>query len=134
MLEQEIDPKLLDEIKGRQKWITYKEKEILYEDYTNLKGDEIAIRVPIFSHLEFQIGKKDMLLIVDLSNSYASKAAVKAFTEAGKITEEIFAKTAVLGITGVKKILLNAVNRLTNVNAKAFSDIESAKNYLIDSL
>ena len=86
MLEQEIDPKLLEDVKQRRKWITYKEKEILYEDYTNLTGGEIAIRVPIFSHLEIQIGKTDMLLIVDLSNSYASKAAVKAFTEAGKMT------------------------------------------------
>lgn len=78
------------------------------------------------------MGKKDMLLIVDLSNSFASKAAVKAFTEAGKVTESFFAKTAVLGITGVKKILLNVVNKLTNVNAKPFSDIESAKSYLIE--
>ncbi len=78
------------------------------------------------------MGKKDMLLIVDLSNSFASKAAVKAFTEAGKMTEGFFAKTAVLGITGVKKILLNVVNVLTNVNAKPFSDIENAKNYLIE--
>ena len=107
MLEQEIDPRLLDEVKERQKWIAYKEKEILYEDYTNLNGEEIAIRVPIFSHLEFQMGKKDMLLIIDLSNSYASKTAVKAFTEAGKMTGHLFAKTAVLGITGIKKVLLN---------------------------
>ncbi len=132
MLEQEIDPRLLDEIKGRQKWITYKEKEILYEDYTNPNGEEIAIRVPIFSHLEFQLGKKDMLLIVDLSNSYANKAAVKAFTEAGKLTDHLFTKTAVLGITGVKKVLLNVVNKLTNVDARAFSNIESAKMYLIE--
>ncbi|KKL73202.1 hypothetical protein LCGC14_2077290, partial [marine sediment metagenome] len=34
MLEQYIDPKLLDEIKERMHWITHKGKEILYEDYT----------------------------------------------------------------------------------------------------
>jgi len=132
MLEQEIDPTLLDEVKELMKWIPHKGKEILYEDYSNLKGDEIAIRVPIFSHLELQMGKKDMLLIIDLSDSFANKEAVKAFTEAGKVTGEIFLKTAVLGITGVKKILLNVVNRLTQVNAKPFSDIKAAKDYLVD--
>lgn len=72
-------------MKNRQYWIKHKEKEkILYEDYTNLIGDEI------------------------------------------------FLKTAVLGITGVKKILLNVVNKLTNVNAKPFSNIEDAKDYLIE--
>ncbi len=131
MLEQEIEPKLLDDVKERQKWIKYKEKDILYEDYSNLTGKEIAKRVPIFSHLELKLGKKDMLLIIDLSNSYANDGAVKAFTEAGKQTEDLFSKTAVLGITGVKKILLNVVNRLTNVNAKPFSHIEDAKEYLI---
>ena len=48
------------------------------------------------------------------------------------MTEHLFAKTAVLGITGVEKILLNVVNKLTQVNAKAFSNIESAKDYLIE--
>ncbi len=131
MLSQEIDPKLLDDVKGRQKWTKYKGKEILYEDYSNLTGKEIAKRVPIFSHLELQMEKKDMLLIIDLSNSFANDGAVKAFTEAGKQTEDLFSKTAVLGITGVKKILLNVVNKLTNVNAKPFSKIEDAKEYLI---
>jgi len=131
MLEHEIDQELLAEVKERMELITYKGKEILYENYTNLNGEQISIRVPIFSHLELNMGKKDMLLIIDLSNSFANKGAVSAFTEAGKVTGHLFPKTAVLGITGVKKILLNVVNRLTQVNAKPFSDIEGAKEYLI---
>ncbi len=132
MLEQEIDQELIDEVKEKMDWITHKGKEILYENYTNLTGEQIAARVPIFSHLELQMGKKEMLLIIDLSNSFANKAAVNAFTQAGKVTGHLFPKTAVLGITGVKKILLNVVNRLTQVNAKPFSDIEAAKDYLVE--
>ncbi|HEC36866.1 hypothetical protein LCGC14_0766630 [marine sediment metagenome] len=132
MLEHEIDEELLNEIKDKMVWITHKGKEILYENYTHLSGEQIATRVPIFSHLELNMGKKDMLLIIDLSNSFANKDAVSAFTEAGKVTGHLFPKTAVLGITGVKKILLNVVNRLTQVNAKPFSDIEGAKDYLTE--
>ena len=132
MLEQYIDSKLLDEIKERMHWITHKGKEILYEDYTDLNGPQIAARVPLFSHFELKMEKKDMLLIIDLSKSFANKDAVSAFTKAGKVTGHLFPKTAVLGITGVKKILLNVVNRLTQVNAKPFSDIESAKDYLVE--
>ena len=47
--------------------------KIIYEDYTNFTGEEIAIRVPIFSNLEVQLGRTEMLLIIDLSNSFASK-------------------------------------------------------------
>jgi len=95
IVDQEIDPVLLDEIKERMEWITHKGKEILYENYSNLNGDEVSRRVPIFSHLELQIGKKDMLLIIDLSNSFASKAALSAFTKAGNVTVHLFTKTAV---------------------------------------
>lgn len=44
----------------------------------------------------------------------------------------LFSKTAVLGISDVKKKLLNGENRLTQANTKSFSDIESAKDYLLE--
>jgi hypothetical protein len=131
MSNEEFDAELLSQAKARMSWIDYKGKEILYDDYSGLTGDEMAKLIPVITHLTFESGKKDILLIVDVSNGYANKAAVSQFGESGNISKHLLTKTAVLGITGVKKILLNVVNTITSLNAKPFSSAEEAKEYLI---
>lgn len=70
-------------------------------------------------------------MLLDLRNSFANKDATDAFGESGKISKSLLKKTAVLGITGLKKILLNAVNRISSVEARAFNSEEEAKEWLI---
>ena len=131
MVEQDIDHETISDAKSRMKWITHKGKEILYEDYTNLTGEQIARLVPAITKLTEDNDYKDILLLLDLSNSYANKDAVNAFVESGKISKDRLTKTAVLGITGVKKVLLNFVNKFTNVGAKGLNTIEDAKDWLV---
>ena len=120
-----------DLIEERVKWINYKEKEILYDDYTNLQGDEFVEAIKVISNHLMNSGKKDILLLIDINNSYTNKTVVNAFTEAGKRVRPIVKKTAVLGITGVKKVLLNVVNKLSSIDANPFSTEEDAKDWLV---
>ena len=131
MVEQDIDPETISDAKSRMKWIPHKGKEILYEDYTNLTGEQIARLVPAITKITEDNDYKDILLLIDLSNSFANKDATNAFGESGKISKGRLKKTAVLGITGVKKVLLNFVNRVSKVDAKPFSSEEEAKEWLI---
>jgi hypothetical protein len=120
------------EAKVRMKWLNYKGKEILVDDYTNLYPEQFAPIVKIIANLTLESGKKDILCIVDESNSYANKDAVNAFVEAGKISKNLLTKTAVVGITGVKKIFLNIVNKISGVNAKTFATLDEAKEWLVN--
>ena len=120
------------EAKARMKWINYKGHEILLDDYTNIMPNQFAPLVERITNLTLQSGKKDILLIVDVTGAYANKEAVNAFSEAGKISKSLIKKTAVLGIKGVKKIFLNIVNKFTGLNAKPLNTIEEAKEYLIN--
>ena len=120
-----------DLIEERVKWINYKGKDILRDDYTNLQGDEFVEIIKTLTDHVINVGKKDILLLLDLNNSYTNKPVVTAFTEAGKRVRPVVKKTAVLGITGVKKVLLNAVNKLSSIDANPFSSEEEAKEWLI---
>ena len=120
-----------DLIEERVKWINFKGKDILCDDYTNLQGDEFVETIKTLTDHVMNVGKKDILLLLDLNNSYTNKPVVSAFTEAGKRVRPVVKKTAVLGITGVKKVLLNAVNRLTSIDANPFSTEEEAKEWLV---
>ncbi len=131
MNENEFSAELLNKAKARMTWEDYKGKEILIDDYSGLRATEMAELIPAITHLTFETGKKDILLIVDVSNAFANKEAVAQFGESGNISKHLLTKTAVLGISGVKKILLNVVNRLTSLDAKPFDSAEEAKEYLI---
>jgi len=119
------------EAQTRMKWITYKGKEILLDDYSNIMPEQFPSLIERITNLTFQSGKKDILLIVDVTGAYANKEAVSAFSESGKKSKVLLKKTAVVGITGVKKIFLNIVNKFTGLHAKALSTMEEAKEWLI---
>jgi len=119
------------EAQARMKWITYKGKEILIDDYSNIMPNQLPPLIENITNLTFQSGKKDILLIVDVTGAYANKEAVSAFSESGKKSKELIKKTAVVGITGVKKILLKVVNKFTGLNAKPLSTRKEAKEWLV---
>ena len=120
-----------DIIEKRVKWINYKEKEILLDDYTGLQGEELVETIEVLTNHLMDSGKKEILLLIDLNNSYTNKEVVNAFTEAGKRVRPVVKRTAVLGITGVKKVLLNVVNKLSSIDANPFSTEEDAKEWLV---
>ncbi len=131
MLEINIDAELKNKAKSRMIWVNHKGTDILYEDYTNLRGVEIAELVPAITQITIKEDYTNILLLLNLNNSFANKDALDAFGASGKISKDRLTKTAVLGITGVKKILLNVVNRIANLGAKAFNTEEEAKDWLI---
>ncbi len=131
MIDEEITPELANEAKPRLKWIIYKEKEILIQDYTGLQGDDIARIMPAMTDQIIKSCKKEILNIVDIRDSFGNKAAVNAFIKYSKIIRPLLNKTAALGVTGVKKVLLNTINKVSRVGVKTFNSDQEAKEWLI---
>ncbi|MFX1384566.1 MAG: hypothetical protein ACFFBP_19245, partial [Promethearchaeota archaeon] len=127
----ELSPEIMEEARKRISWVQYKGKEIEIDDFTNLSGDEFVRLIRANAEITLKMGKKNILAIVDFTNSYANKDVMDALKETSEKTEHLLDKTAVLGITGVKKILLNFLNKVTNIGAKSFNSIEDAKEWLI---
>jgi hypothetical protein len=115
----------------RIKWLDHNGKKILYNDYRNLAGDEMLTPIEEMSREVASLGEKELLLLIDFRNSFANKANVEALRKAGERNKHLYKKTAVLGITGIKKIFLEMVNKLTSIAAKPFNSEEDAKNWLV---
>ena len=115
----------------RLKWLDHKEKKILFIDYTNLVGDEMLKPIQEIEEYISNLGEKDLLLLLDFRDSFANKANVEALQKSGEKNKHLYKKTAVLGITGIKKIFLEMINKLTNIGAKPFNSEEDAKNWLV---
>jgi hypothetical protein len=122
--------------KGAQ-FIEYKGKTIYYVDYSNIKtNDEFISVIKQSNSFREKIkseGKKNLLMLVDVSGSFVYGDVLTEIKKAGKITKEMTLKEAVVGISGGKKILLKIVQSFTNMNLKVFDSIDEAKEWLVNA-
>ncbi len=72
-----------------------------------------------------------MLRLSNMTDVFGVKEVVEKAKESGKKTKHLTIKRAAVGITGAKKILFNAFNRVSGNDARAFSNVESAKDWLV---
>jgi hypothetical protein len=120
--------------KGAQ-FIEYMGKHIYYVDYSDIKtNDEFMTVIKQTNDFREKVkseGKKDLLMLVDVSGSFVYGDVLTEIKKAGKITKEITLKEAVVGISGGKKILLRIVQSFTNMNLKVFDTLDEAKDWLV---
>jgi len=111
-------------------WITYKGKRILYSDYRGMNTEQMIAQLREEANMIMNEPGK----VLNLSNFEGTVIApefMKVANELGKTTEKKIEKSAVVGVTGVKAVLLNSYNMITGGNIRAFKDEESAKEYLV---
>ncbi len=111
--------------------ITYKGKEVVILDYKGAKtNDDMLYNLKAHGdYLESQPGK--MLILDDLSGTYISREFLAKAKALGKELESKRAKGAMLGIEGIKKILLKSYVVFTKANIKPFESREEALEYLV---
>ena len=118
-------------------FVEYKGQSIYYVDYSNIKSNDEFISVikqsNSFREKVRSEGKKDLLMLVDISGSFVYGDVLTEIKKAGKITKELTLKEAVVGISGGKKILLKIVQSFTNMNLKVFDSIDEAKDWLVSA-
>ena len=115
--------------------IQYKKKEIYFIDYSNIKTSEEFLKTiketGAFREKVKSMGKKDLLILVDITDSYLNIEILDELKKAGRIIKDISMKEAIVGITGYKKILLQIIQTFTNLHFNVFNTTEEAKNWLI---
>jgi hypothetical protein len=111
-------------------WITYKGKEILFIDYKGLGLDE-SLETLDQAGKAIAGSKDKILILVDTRDAYTSAEFMSRLKESGKEMGSKMEKQAIVGITGLKAILLDAYNRFTGSALRPFSTLEEAKEWLV---
>ena len=115
----------------RIKWIEYKGKKVLKVDYTGLRGDALLneiLRVPSF--YEGQV-HGSVLVLTDVRSAHADEKTMAAIKDLTKKTKPYEKKSAVIGVTGIKGILLSAVKVFASHSIAPFSDEKEALDWLV---
>jgi hypothetical protein len=116
-------------------FITHKGKEIYFVDYSNIKTNEEFLKTiketNAFREKITASGKKNLLMLVDITGSYIYGEVLDEIKRSGKLTKPLTKKEAVVGLTGGQKILLQFFQMFTKMQLKVFDTQDDAKEWLI---
>jgi hypothetical protein len=116
----------------RSTWIEYKGKKIFYQDFSKLFYNSAAVKEELAAVQEIVQAqpKNSVLALTDMRDTNISADLLPAMNAASSATKAFVRKTAVLGVTGIKRKLADLLSALTGQPLKYFDDIETAKHWL----
>ena len=118
---------------GKIQWIKHNGKEILFNNRSGLKSNDIIENVKESVSIIKSCGKKDILYLIDNSDTIIVSEVKDYIKEVAKEIDPFVKKTAVLGASRAQQVLLNILNALTKMSIKPFDDIDLAKEWLVKS-
>lgn len=116
---------------NRVQKIQYKGKEILYINYQGIVGEDKMIETLHEAEDVILSDNKPHLQLSNISDAFATPGYMIAAKKFGKKTQSLTTKSAIIGITGVKALLLKSYNLVSGDKLKAFNTLEEAKEYLV---
>lgn len=116
---------------GTIKWITHRNKEILFNDRSNLRNEAIIENVNNAVDIIKKSGKKDILYLIDNTNTIITPDIKEVIKKAGKELNPYIKKSAVTGLSPAQRILINVLSRLTGMSIKIFNSLDECKEWLI---
>lgn len=112
--------------------IYYKEKEIYYTDWSNIKIEsEVYAAIEETTSFVEKLGKYNLLEIIDVTNSISPSKAMGYVIDAAKRTKPYGKRKAIVGINGSKLLILKTVNRFINGQIMGFQTLSEAKEWVV---
>ena len=112
-------------------YITHKDRKILHVDFKDIKDKE-----KVLANLEemvkfYKSATEEIYLLFDVRGCFTDPEVMDKLKNYGKnVFKGRSKKRAVLGVSGIKGLLLRAYSLFTNTEVATFEDIDEAKDYL----
>lgn len=116
----------------RSKWIEHNGKKIFYQDFSNLFFNEEAVIKELNAVQEIVMSQPEnsVLVISNFANTEVTMNLMPILNESSRRTKAHVRKTAVLGVSGVKRTLGDLLSRITGQPLMYFNNEEEAKEWL----
>ncbi len=121
----------------KSQWFSFNGKRILQMDLSNFKEDlksfetELNAAVTTLGQEMYQQPLHSVLVLVDLRNTAMTSTAQKLLTDRIKDTRQYVRKTAVVGMTGLRRMYLDFFAHIAGSDTAPFDDPDSAKEWLV---
>lgn len=111
-------------------FISHRGKSILHIDFRGCYGEE---SLPIMAEARKAIAAQPLgsvLVLTDVTGAHYNERIMKAIRELASANRPFVKASAVVGITGVRRVLFNAVAALSNRQLTLFESEGEAKDWL----
>ena len=114
--------------------ISHKGKMVSYFDYRGLGSiNEAEFIQTIEAATEhFLKWGNNQVTLVDVRQAYTNSNIMSVWREAAKKSAPMISKSAILGITGAKAVLLKGINLFTKLDVRPFETKEAALDWLVE--
>ncbi|MEW6285450.1 MAG: STAS/SEC14 domain-containing protein [Chloroflexota bacterium] len=118
----------------RSHWIEYNGKQIFYQDFSKLFFNSAAVKAELEEVQKIVKSQPpdSVLVLSDFRDTNIGSDLLPALNTASAATKAHVHKTAVLGVTGIKRKLADLLTALTGQPLKYFDDVEAAKKWLAE--
>ncbi len=117
----------------QSEWITHKGKRIFFSNLSGFHTDVAALGAELDGAGDAicQQPENSVLVLVDIQNTVGSTQVVQLLKNSSLRTKKHVRKTATIGVSGFRKVLLDAINRFSGRNVTLFDDLDAAKDWLV---
>ena len=113
---------------------THKGRQFFFCDYVDLETDQLQAELNAVDAFIMQQLLGSVLILSDVRDVSATRENIGMFIKSVQHTKRYLRKSAVIGIefSGQRKVLFDAVMRITGGNMTLFNDLEQAKDWLVE--
>jgi hypothetical protein len=118
----------------RSTWIEHKGKKILYQDFSRNFYNSAAVKTELEEVQKIVTAQpmNSVLVLSDFRDTNVGTDLLTAMNTASAATKAYVNKTAVLGVTGMKRKLADLLTAVTGQPLKYFDNIEAAQDWLAE--
>jgi hypothetical protein len=123
----------------KSKWIEHQGRRILYMDLSGFKENLIAFEAELNEAVTtvgqemYQQPLNSVLVLVDLRNTTMTQKVQTMLSDRITDTRKYVLRTAVIGMTGIRRVFLDFFSRLAASDTGSFDEPEAGKNWLVKS-
>jgi hypothetical protein len=118
----------------RSDWIEHKGKKIFYQDFSKNFYNSAAVKAEL-AEVQKVVQAQPLnsaLVLSDFRDTNVGSDLLSDMNAASAATKNYVHKTAVLGVSGVKRKLADLLIAITGQPLKYFDDVEAAKDWLAE--
>ena len=115
----------------RSHWEDYKGKKIFIGSYSHMTLEEYRAEVAEVEKETVKHPPDSVLLLVETAGLIMSPEALSVTKGLTKRTQPNVHRTAILGITGARRALLDIVVKFSGMQMVPFGDVQKAKDWLV---
>ncbi len=114
----------------RVRFIQHHDKEILFLDFSNSRADDVMKLISDATRVIRTKPERSLLTLTDVTNARFNEEVGEGMKQFTLQNKPYVKASAVVGITGLKRIIFGAVMAFSRRNIESFDTVEEAKRWL----